>query len=94
MMNDQDLQVALRSLRAGATVFISYIPGNAPGATSGARRWFTGELLRAWNNARGELVFSARVAERDGAVRTFNPKVGKLLSLEVIVPGKGRKILP
>lgn len=56
-----------------------------------AMRHFTGHFKKVWVTKRGEPVLSVWVEERDsangsvkGAFRTFNPALGKLLSLEVL----------
>ena len=57
------------------------------------RRWYFGRLERQWITQKGEPVFSIFTHTRDnendpaadGNYRTFNPNLGTLLELEVMV---------
>ena len=57
-----------------------------------SKRWFFGRLESKWTTKKGEPVFCVYSLTRDnsddpaaeGHYRTFNPALGKLLSLEVV----------
>jgi hypothetical protein len=92
----------LKDVAEDSIVFVSYLAGRRPstqalrecsraGEEGISPRHFTGHFKKVWVTKRGEPVLSVWVEERDskgrqGAFRTFNPSLGKLLSLEVLAP--------
>jgi hypothetical protein len=79
---------ALRGCGPGSMLFVSYEAAADPSADvpqDQCRRHYVGTLSSLWITNEGNIVLTMFVENRN-QFRTFNPALGRLLSIEVIDP--------